>query len=125
MDQVFDGDSLAALRPVVGACAAAAGLAPVAVGDVVLAVHELAANAVCHGAGRGRVRLWRGAGMVRCEVSDDGPAAGGGGWSSGPGHGLWLVSQLGGQLSVRSGRGGTVVTVVFAYAPPGGVVEGS
>ena len=31
-------------------------------GDVVLAVHELAANVVCHGGGKGRLRVWHLAG---------------------------------------------------------------
>src|SRR3989442_14315536 len=73
LDQVFDGDSLYALRAAVAAHGLQAGLAEGRVGDLVLAVHELAANAVCHGAGRGRLRMWYAGGTLRCEVSDDGP----------------------------------------------------
>ena len=37
-------------------------------------MHELAANAVRHGAGHGQLRLWAGADALRCEVTDDGAA---------------------------------------------------
>jgi hypothetical protein len=34
-----------------------------------------------------------------------------------PGHGLWVVRQLGGQLSLDSGPHGTTVTVSFPLGP--------
>jgi anti-anti-sigma factor len=97
---------------------------------LVLAVHELAANAVRHGAGRGRVRIWDTGGALRCEVTDDGPPDGtaGGtgtrtrdstGWRIDPGHGLWLIRQVADQTSVQAGASGTVATVSFALGPPG------
>src|SRR5579859_2195937 len=94
LDQAFDRDSLYALRSAVAAHASAAGLTRQRVYDVVTAAHELAANAVRHGAGHGRLRLWADTQVLRCQVSDDGPdgqdtpgpdAA----WNSGHGHGLW------------------------------------
>jgi hypothetical protein len=55
LEQAFDRDSLYALRSAVAAHAAEAGLPRQRVYDVVVAdVHELAANAVRHGAGHGR-----------------------------------------------------------------------
>jgi len=51
-----------------------AGLAEEPVGDLVLAVHELAANAIAHGAGYGHLRLWHLPGALSCEIMDDGPA---------------------------------------------------
>jgi anti-sigma regulatory factor (Ser/Thr protein kinase) len=54
--------------------AVAAGLTVDQARDVVLAVHELAANAVRHGGGTGRLRMLVSAGRLRCQVSDDGPA---------------------------------------------------
>src|SRR5216683_1269436 len=72
LDQVFDGDSLYALRAAVAAHGLQAGLAEGRLGDLVLAVHELAANAVRHGGGRGRLQIWDTGGMLRCEVTDDG-----------------------------------------------------
>jgi anti-sigma regulatory factor (Ser/Thr protein kinase) len=69
---------------------------------VVLAVHELAANAVRHGGGAGRVQLRTADGALHCVVSDAGPATIDGHaragtavavqpWLFKPGHGLWLV----------------------------------
>src|SRR5436309_5662448 len=72
LDQAFDGDSLFALRATVAAHGSRAGLSEGRTRDLVLAVHELAANAVRHGAGRGRLRLWTAPDRVRCEVVDGG-----------------------------------------------------
>jgi anti-sigma regulatory factor (Ser/Thr protein kinase) len=126
LDQLFDGDSLYALRATVAARGARAGLAEDRVDDLILAVHELAANAVRHGAGRGRLRIWTAGGLLRCEVTDDGapqandaaavpdPAR----WNIEPGHGLWVVRQVADQISLHGGRSGTVVAVSFTLGPP-------
>ena len=126
LDQVFDSDSLHTLRAMVAARGARAGLTEDRVGDLVLAVHELSANAVRHGAGCGRLRIWIVGGALRCEVADDGapqandaaaapdPAH----WSIEPGHGLWVVRQVADRTSVRGGPSGTVVAVSFTLGPP-------
>jgi anti-anti-sigma factor len=130
LDQAFDGDSLYALRSAVAAHGSQAGLAEGRVGDLVLAVHELAANAVRHGAGYGRLRVWNTGGVLRCEVTDDGaPQAAGGGaetgsrdaaaWRIDPGHGLWLIRRVADQISVQASASGTVAVVSFALGPPG------
>src|SRR5580704_18414037 len=72
LDQAFDAGSLYALRAAVAAHASQAGLAPGRADDLVIAVHELAANAVRHGAGHGRLRIWRSDHALLCEISDDG-----------------------------------------------------
>jgi anti-anti-sigma factor len=72
LDQAFDADSLYALRAAVAAHASQAGLSPGRADDLVIAVHELAANAVRHGAGHGRLRIWKSDHALRCEVSDNG-----------------------------------------------------
>src|SRR6266481_5226802 len=72
LDQAFDAGSLYALRAAVAAHVSQAGLAPGRSDDLVIAVHELAANAVRHGAGHGRLRIWRSDQALLCEVSDDG-----------------------------------------------------
>ena len=102
--------------------------------DVLIAVHELAANAVRHGAGAGRARLWAGNGVVTCRVEDGGvpgrhgragPGAGGPAegraepWSCLEGHGLWLVRQSADELAVITGPDGTRVTAVFAFPADG------
>ncbi len=129
LDQLFDAGSLYALRAAVAAHGLQAGLADGQVGDLVLAVHELAANAVRHGAGHGRLRIWNDGTVLRCEVTDDGPAPAAAGcgagspaaaaWCIDPGHGLWLIRQVAGQTSIQAGPAGTVAAVSFALGQPG------
>jgi anti-sigma regulatory factor (Ser/Thr protein kinase) len=123
----FDAGSLYALRSAVAAHAAAAGLSPARVYDVVAAAHELAANAVRHGAGHGRLRLLAADGVLTCQVSDDGPAAAAGGdehpgaeaapWPAEHGHGLWVVGQVASQFTIDRGLAGTTTTAVFTLRP--------
>ena len=115
LDQAFDGDSLYALRAAVAAHGSQAGLSEGRTRDLVLAVHELAANAVRHGAGQGRLRLWAAHDAVRCEVTDEGTpdAADAARWRAEPGHGLWLVRRIADSASVQSGASGTVAAVIF------------
>jgi anti-sigma regulatory factor (Ser/Thr protein kinase) len=124
VDQEFDGGSLPAVRAAAAAAAAAAGLPQARIYDVTAAVHELAANAVRHGGGHGRLRVWTVQGRLHCQVSDDGPPAGTPspdgqpGWTSEPGHGLWLVRQVADHASIASGPDGTTATVSFTAQPP-------
>src|SRR6516164_10252579 len=118
LDQAFDGDSLYTLRAAVAAHGSQAGLSDGRTRDLVLAVHELAANAVRHGAGQGRLRLWTAQDAVRCEVTDEGApgepdAADAERWRAEPGHGLWLVRRIADSASVQSGASGTVAAVTF------------
>jgi anti-sigma regulatory factor (Ser/Thr protein kinase) len=118
LDQAFDGDSLYALRAAVAAHGSQAGLSEARTRDLVLAVHELAANAVRHGAGQGRLRLWAARDAVRCEVTDEGTPGEADGadavrWQAEPGHGLWLVHRIADSASVQSGASGTVAAVIF------------
>jgi anti-sigma regulatory factor (Ser/Thr protein kinase) len=121
LDQVFDVDSLYALRAAVAAHGTQAGLSPGRADDLVIAVHELAANAVRHGAGHGRLRLLAADGILTCQVTDDGPAAGGKDetaddgtpWPTEHGHGLWVIGQVTSQLTIDRGPAGTTATAVF------------
>ena len=115
LDQAFDSDSLYSLRAAVAAHGSRAGLSDGRTRDLVLAVHELAANAVRHGAGQGRLRLWAADDAVRCEVTDAGVPgeADAARWQAEPGHGLWLVRQIADSASVQSGVSGTVAAVIF------------
>src|SRR5215472_13447835 len=74
LDREFNSASLAGLREAVLAFAAARGMSRGRATDVMLAVHELAANAVRHGPGHGRLRMRVTARTLRCEVSDPGQA---------------------------------------------------
>jgi two-component sensor histidine kinase len=75
LDQAFDPGTLRALRADLQIHARQAGLTEDRAGDLVLAVHELAANTIAHGAGHGHLRLWREPGALCCEITDDGSAA--------------------------------------------------
>jgi len=121
----FAAGSLYLLRQAVAVRAVAAGMGEARAQDVVLAVNELASNAIRHGAGRGRLRMWDQDGAVCCQVEDAGraprggrPGAGAGpgaaGWPYVHGHGLWVVRLLADQMSAVSGPRGTCVTVRFA-----------
>ncbi len=124
LDQVFDGDSLYALRAAVAAHASAAGLSRSRCDDAVIAVHELAANAVRHGAGHGQLRAWLAGKTLYFRVTDDGPEAAAAGQPvaaelrTEPGHGLWLVREVADQASLQARADGTTATVSFALQPP-------
>ena len=138
LDQEFDSGTLYALRAAVQAHAGQAGLPEDRVGEVVLAIHELAANAIAHGAGHGRLRMWELAGALSCEIVDAGPVGAGrptgpspvgagrpagpseaaDPWPAADGHGLWLVRQVADQLDLRSGPRGTRAAVIFALPRP-------
>jgi anti-sigma regulatory factor (Ser/Thr protein kinase) len=130
LDQAFDAGTLYALRAAVQAHATGLGMPEDRTDDLVIAVHELAANAVRHGAGGGRVRLWEHGRDLHCQVEDDGAPTRGGGamlaadsrtggnaadsWPFSQGHGLWMVRLVADEISLFSGPDGTCATVVFA-----------
>jgi anti-sigma regulatory factor (Ser/Thr protein kinase) len=134
LDQWFDGGTLPALRGAVRAEALAAGMPRHRTADVVLAVHELAANAVRHGGGSGRAQLWVAEAALHCMVSDAGRGGDDGHahawsrvavrpWLFQLGHGLWLVRGVADQLTAAPGPGGSQVTAVFALPRPGAATE--
>jgi anti-sigma regulatory factor (Ser/Thr protein kinase) len=123
LNQAFDADTLHTLREAVLAEATAAGMDRDRAADVMIAVNELAANAVRHGAGGGQLRMRIEAGQLHCRVSDAGAGLPGGDarwfamtaepWPFETGHGLWLVRRLADQVSVITGSDGTEATAVF------------
>ena len=115
LDERFDAGALHLLRERVAACAAAAGMRADRAMEVTLAVHELAANAVRHGAGAGRLLVRAAGGALRCQVSDAGPGTGP--WPLRQGHGLWIVQAVADQVTVSSGPHGSQVTAVFGWQP--------
>jgi anti-sigma regulatory factor (Ser/Thr protein kinase) len=136
----FDFNGLDTLRNELRACALQAGAPEDLVVDVVLSVHELAANAVRHGGGAGRLRVWNRAGSLLCQIDDGGLL----GFAERetdhrgilaaepkntpnhtlvnslpcqPGHGLWVVQQLADRMQSLSGSRGTSVMITFDYQP--------
>jgi anti-sigma regulatory factor (Ser/Thr protein kinase) len=127
----FDSGTLPALRAEVRARALQAGLSEGRTEEVVLAIHELAANAVCHGGGAGRLRVWKLTRALQCQVVDGDlleaaePETGHAGSKSTsdrmlmnslpcvPGHGLWVVQQVADQMQSLSGSHGTSFMITF------------
>jgi anti-sigma regulatory factor (Ser/Thr protein kinase) len=119
----FDIDGLARVRSAVAAYADALG-AGEALDDIVLTAYELCSNAVKHGGGSGRLRLWREGDKILCRVSDSGlgmaDPAGRGLESPGPfaigGRGLWIARRLA-DVDIETGPHGTTVTAAVTVQP--------
>jgi anti-sigma regulatory factor (Ser/Thr protein kinase) len=113
----FGLEELSRVRTLVGERAGAAGLTRARAQDLVLAVSELAANAIRHGHGCGVVRTWSRRDRVICQVEDAGhirdPLAGRRLplTTAAGGLGLWTVNQLCDLVEVRSTPDGTTVRV--------------
>jgi serine/threonine-protein kinase RsbW len=121
----FDQTSLSSLRGELARCGAANGLADPALPNVVLAINEIATNAVRYAGGHGQLQLWRFEGSLFCRVADDGPGIPrrhlDESHRSRPGyidgHGLWLARQIADSLAVETDRSGTCVLLRFALRP--------
>ena len=120
----FEG-RLSKVREFSASNAEAAGLDSTKTRDLVLAVSEVAANALGHAGGGGVVRSWRTKDEFVCQIEDVGhitdplagrrkrPADASGG------HGLWMVNRLCDLVERRSGRGGTVTRLHMRLAAAG------
>lgn len=122
VDLAFDSGMLSVLRNYVYVHADRAGMPGDQAADVVLAVHELAANAITHGGKTGRLRLWDRPGALHCQVDDgDPPAPGDSALASWlpdlDGHGLWVVRRIADQMQIASSPRGTRITVTFNVRP--------
>ena len=125
LDMYFTAEDLSRLRRCLADVVRMAGLAEPRRSDFVLAVHEVTGNAVQHGGGRGRARLWYADGALRCRVTDDGPGLTDQAIPatlpdpcSDPdfdedGRGLWLARELSDRLHITGGAGGAIVTLEF------------
>ena len=119
-DLSFDTGTLHTTRARIRACASRAGFGEDQTEDMVLAVHELAANVIRHASGAGRLRVWSLPGALYCQV-DDGVASpfAMDSLPCEPGHGLWVVRQVASQMQTLSSPAGTSVQVRFDRAARG------
>ncbi|GAA4556402.1 ATP-binding protein [Planotetraspora kaengkrachanensis] len=97
------------------------GMAPDAVGDFLVALNEVATNAVTHGSSKARLRLWTDGSSLMVDVHDDGRLwhpEGRPGLTAPPenatsGMGLWVARMLSHEIVVRTGVNGTTVSMRF------------
>ncbi len=122
LDQRFTRHTLYPLRQAVAQYAVVLGLVDETRYRLRVIASELSTNAVRHGGGTGRLRLWAGTGALCCEVTD-----GGGGFTdpvtagtlapdpqATTGRGLWIVRRLAADLHIANGPDGAVVTATIA-----------
>ena len=97
--------------------AASHGLSRGRAADLVLAVHEAAANTVTHAGGPGSLRIWSDESTLICELRDrgriDDPLVGRVRPSDDldDGRGVWLIHQLADLAQIRSGASGTTIRI--------------
>jgi anti-sigma regulatory factor (Ser/Thr protein kinase) len=129
VDQPFDLGGLYTLRETLAAHASRLGADDDQIDHLLIVASELATNAIRHGGGSGRVRLWRHDAVLFCQVSDHGPgiidptAAG----TAAPdltrldgGRGLWICRNLTADLRIEPGPDGRGAVVTAAIASDGG-----
>lgn len=73
LDQHFDVDSLHPLRAALAAHASRLGATDEQLEHLLIVAGELASNAIRHGGGSGRLRLWQRDRVLYCQVNDQGP----------------------------------------------------
>jgi anti-sigma regulatory factor (Ser/Thr protein kinase) len=111
----FNLSQLALVRNIAESRATTFGLTETRLDDLVLAVHEIAANSVRHGGGEGRFRLWREGRSLVAEISDKGVITDSLAGREHPGtvaergRGLWIANQVCDLVQIRTYATGTVV----------------
>ncbi len=125
VDQSFIDGYLYDLRSTVAAHASLITNDPNSIGIAVLVTSELAINAIRHGGGEARIRLWQVGGDLYIQVADQGPgmrdpAAGMTPPEPGQAHhrGLWIVRELADHVDIDTGPSGTSVLVHLRVGAP-------
>jgi anti-sigma regulatory factor (Ser/Thr protein kinase) len=118
MQMPFDRGNLHAVRELVAEEGSAAGLSGNRLFELMLAVDEIATNAVLHGASPANLKLWREPGELIWEVADTGPGIADplvgqlAPDSSAPGgRGLWMARMICDWVEFRSDEAGTIVAL--------------
>ncbi|MFZ3566836.1 ATP-binding protein [Streptomyces sp. BH097] len=114
----FTEEDLKKVRHSVNDCAFRCGVAEPRRNEVVLAVHELACNAIVHGGGRGRLRVVQEGCVLHCQVSDEGPGMQDNLLPHRPfdaldenGRGLWICQELSDDMEISTDATGSTVTL--------------
>jgi anti-sigma regulatory factor (Ser/Thr protein kinase) len=123
VDQTFDIGGLYALRETLAAHASRLRADEDQIDHLLIVASELATNAIRHGGGIGRLRLWHHGDVLFCQVSDDGPGITDPNLGTAPpepvrddgGRGLWICRQLSTDLTIESGPDGrgSIVTATI------------
>ena len=116
IEQLTIYTDLAPMRAFIAHHAPTMGIPADRLDDFILAINEIATNAIRHGGGSADVRLWATERRVICEVHDSGTIADQpflGFLRPDPraerGHGLWIARQLCDLLEIHAGQPGTTV----------------
>lgn len=120
VEQPFDESSLCSMRATLTAHAAALGVAPTRIEQMLIVAGELAINAIRHGGGAGRLRMWRDHNSLHLQVIDHGPGMADPTVGATPPHhkalagrGMWICRQLATDLDITTGQDGTTITAVI------------
>ncbi|MGI5233682.1 ATP-binding protein [Actinoallomurus sp. CA-142502] len=119
----FTVDHLPGVRRFVAAHARKCGLDEESVGDLVIAVNEIATNGVRHGSPKAELRMWASNGRVYAEVRDQGhwvPSDAGDAPPSSDaegGMGLWVTRQICSAVHIIAGERGTTVRLEMPLPP--------
>jgi serine/threonine-protein kinase RsbW len=119
----FTVDHLPGVRRFVATHARECGLDESSVGDLVIAVNEIATNGVRHGSSKAQLRLWTERGHLCAEVHDHGhwvPTDAGADPPSSDaegGMGLWVTRQICSAVHISTGEQGTTVLLEMPLPP--------
>jgi anti-sigma regulatory factor (Ser/Thr protein kinase) len=119
----FTVDHLPGVRRFVAAHARRSGLDEESIGDLVIAVNEIATNGVRHGSPKAELRMWTSDGRVFAEVRDEGnwvPSSAGDEPPSDDaegGMGLWVTRQICSAVHIIAGERGTIVRLEMPLPP--------
>jgi anti-sigma regulatory factor (Ser/Thr protein kinase) len=121
LDQPFTADGLYSVRAAVAAHAEDLGASPAIRDHLLIVASELATNAVRHGGGAGRLRLWVDDGRLHLQVTDQGPGFTDPSVGLKPpdqyrlgGRGMWICRHLCQDLHIDTGPTGSTVTAVIS-----------
>ena len=128
VDQLFDTTGLYALRATLAAHASRLGASDEEIERLVTVAGELATNAIHHGGGTGRMRLWHDDTALYLQVTDQGPGIADQTVGTVPptptstsGRGLWICRNLSQRLIIGSGprgRGAAVTATITSAISP-------